>query len=151
MDTILALDLGTKTGWALRNKGITVSGVENFQQSRFQGGGIRYLRFACFLDEMLTLGKIDAVYFEEVRRHLSTDAAHCYGGFLSHLSAWGEHNKIPYFGIPVGTIKKHITGKGNASKQEVIAAIKALGFNPIDDNEADSLALLLFAQQNFKR
>jgi Holliday junction resolvasome RuvABC endonuclease subunit len=44
--------------------------------------------------------------------------------------------------VPVGTIKKHVTGKGNASKAEVIAAVKAKGFNLKDDNEADSLALL---------
>ena len=47
--------------------------------------------------------------------------------------------------VPVGTIKRHVTGKGNADKQAVIAAVKALGFNPADDNEADALALLNWA------
>ncbi|MBM4211993.1 MAG: crossover junction endodeoxyribonuclease RuvC, partial [Gammaproteobacteria bacterium] len=55
---------------------------------------------------------------------------------------------IPYQGVSVGTIKRHISGKGNASKEEIITAIKAKGFNPVDDNEADSLALLLWAQDN---
>nr|WP_253307849.1 hypothetical protein [Rickettsia endosymbiont of Ceutorhynchus assimilis] len=41
-----------------------------------------------------------------------------------------------------GTIKKHITGKGNATKYAVIDAVKSKGFSPKDDNEADSLALL---------
>jgi Holliday junction resolvasome RuvABC endonuclease subunit len=45
----------------------------------------------------------------------------------------------------VGTIKRHITGKGNADKSAVIAAVKMLGFNPADDNEADALALLHWA------
>jgi Holliday junction resolvasome RuvABC endonuclease subunit len=47
--------------------------------------------------------------------------------------------------VPVGTIKKHATGKGNASKAEMLAAIRALGHRPADDNEADSLALLGWA------
>ena len=61
---------------------------------------------------------------------------------MATLTSWCEHHQIPYQGIPVGTIKKHITGKGNANKQAIINAVKALGFNPIDDNEADAIALL---------
>ena len=30
---------------------------------------------------------------------------------------------IPYQGVPVGTIKKHATGKGNAGKDEMIASV----------------------------
>ncbi|WP_410526019.1 hypothetical protein [Rickettsia endosymbiont of Polydrusus tereticollis] len=56
--------------------------------------------------------------------------------------AFCEIHQIPYRGVPVGTIKKHITGKGNATKYAVIDAVKSKGFNPVDDNEADSLALL---------
>jgi Holliday junction resolvasome RuvABC endonuclease subunit len=85
------------------------------------------------------------VYFEEVRRHVGVDAAHAYGGFLAHLTAWCEHHQIPYQGVPVGTIKKHATGKGNAVKAAMMAAVRAKGFLPVDDNEADALALLLWA------
>ena len=53
--------------------------------------------------------------------------------------------------MPVGTIKKHITGKGNAPKEDVIAAVKNKGFLPIDDNEADSLALLDFVLTNHNK
>ena len=88
---------------------------------------------------------IDAVYFEEVRRHAGVDAAHAYGGFLAHLTAWCEHHQIPYQGVPVGTIKKHATGKGNASKDAMISAAREIGLDPQDDNEADALALLNFA------
>lgn len=73
------------------------------------------------------------------------DAAHAYGGFMAHLTAWCEHHQIPYRGVPVGTIKKHATGKGNAGKDAVIAAVRAWGFDPADDNEADALAILRWA------
>ena len=141
---ILTLDLGTKTGWALKDQNNQISsGTQSFKPQRFEGGGMRYLRFKKWLEELNQLsGGINQIYFEEVRRHIGVDAAHAYGGFLAHLSAWCEDNQIPYLGIPVGTIKKSLTGKGNANKQAMINSVKDLGFNPIDDNEADALALL---------
>lgn len=144
---LLCLDLGTSTGWAIRNEyGRIISGTAMFKPRRFEGGGMRYLRFERWLNETRNVsGKIDAVYFEEVRRHIGVDAAHAYGGFLAGLTAWCEHNAIPYEGVPVGTIKRFITGKGNASKDQVIAAVQAHGHKPEDNNEADALALLYFA------
>ena len=107
---------------------------------------MRYLRFRRWLTEIKQIADgITAVYFEEVRHHAGVDAAHAYGGFLATLTAWCEHHQIPYQGVPVGTIKKHATGKGNASKDEMIASARARGFSPADDNEADTLALLHWA------
>ena len=147
MSTILALDLGQQTGWALRTgDGLTTSGTAAFKPSRFEGGGMPYLRFKRWLTEIkAAVGSIDALYFEEVRAHAGTSAAHAYGGFLAILTAWCEHHSIPYSGIPVGTIKRHATGKGNASKIEVIAAMRALGHELTDNNEADALAILHWA------
>ena len=147
---ILALDLGTMTGWALRSAdGPVVHGFVSFRSQRFEGGGMRYLRFRRWLTDMKATVAgpqgLGAVYFEEVRRHLGVDAAHVYGGLLATLTAWCEHHQIPYQGVPVGTIKRNATGKGNASKAEVIAAMKSLGHPVTDDNEADALALLHWA------
>jgi len=143
---VLALDLGTTTGWALRGHdgGIT-SGTISFKPSRFEGGGMRYLRFRGWLTEMASLASgLSRIAFEEVRRHVSTDSSHAYGGFLAHLSAWCEGRGIAYEGVPVGTIKRFATGRGNADKAAMIAAIQARGFAPADDNEADAIAILLW-------
>ena len=44
--TILALDLGTQTGWALACRdGSLTSGSQSFKPQRFEGGGMRFLRF----------------------------------------------------------------------------------------------------------
>jgi hypothetical protein len=144
---ILALDLGTTTGWALRNlRGRILSGTADFKPRRFEGGGMRHLRFERWLDETLRLaGDVEAVYFEEVRRHIGVDAAHAYGGFLAGITAWCEEHAVAYQGVPVGTIKRFIAGKGNADKAAVIAAVRERGFNPTDDNEADAIAILLWA------
>ena len=148
--TILALDLGTTTGWALRTPdGAITSGTQSFRPQRFEGGGMRFLRFKRWLTEVkASADGIDSLHFEEVRRHVSTDAAHAYGGFLATLTSWCEHHQIPYQGVPVGTIKKHATGKGNASKDEMITAMRRLGHVPTDDNEADALAILHWASQS---
>jgi hypothetical protein len=144
---ILSLDLGTTTGWAMQLAGGAIeSGTTSFRTSRFDGGGMRYLRFRSWLESLDTnVAGIEAIYFEEVRRHAGTDAAHLYGGFLATLTAWCEQNGIPYEGVPVGTIKRYVTGKGNADKAAVIDAVRARGFSPADDNEADAIAILLWA------
>jgi hypothetical protein len=147
---VLALDLGQKTGWAVRNTdGAIASGTVESKPSRWEGGGMIYLRFRAWLQEVdETAGGVGAVYFEEVRSHRGAAAAHAYGGFLAHLTAWAEANKIPYAGVPVGTIKRHATCRGNADKEAVVAAVRALGFDPVDDNEADALALLDWALEH---
>ena len=147
--TILALDLGTTTGWALRGSdGTITSGSTSFRPQRFEGGGMRFLRFKRWLTDIKQCNDgIDQMVFEEVRRHVGVDAAHAYGGFLATLTAWCEHHGIPYQGVPVGTIKKHATGKGNASKDEMVASVRARGHAPADDNEADAIALLYLASE----
>lgn len=144
---ILALDLGTNTGWAIQRKdGQIYSGTQNFKPDRFSGGGMMMLKFGNWLETLhQTSGLIELIVFEEVRRHAGTTAAHVYGGFLGIMSAWAEKKVIPYQGVPVGTIKRHATGKGNASKEEIVRAIVDHGFSPMDHNEADAIALIRYA------
>lgn len=147
----LAIDLGLSTGWATRlsdKRGVIeiYHGCEKFHHaSRFEGAGMRFLKFTRWLEQMrVNLGTIDWICFEEVRAHKGTDAAHAYGGFLSHLQAWCELNSIPHMGIPVGVIKKFATGKGNAGKPEMIAAMVKRGhqLTAKDDDQADALTMI---------
>lgn len=149
--TLLALDLGTTTGWALGQRDergvMHLSGTMSFKSGRYEGGGMRYLRFQRWLVEMIENHGVKEVVFEEVRRHLGTDAAHVYGGLLSQLTATCELKEVAYQGHPVSSIKFFAAGKGNAGKDAVIAAVKGWGYQPQDDNEADAIALLLMAMQ----
>ena len=83
------------------------------------------------------------VAFEEVRRHRGVTAAHIYGGLMATLQSVLELDKHPYVSIPVGTIKKHATGKGNSGKELMISTAEARwqeeGWQLKDDNEADAL------------
>jgi hypothetical protein len=147
---VLALDLGTTTGFALRTRDDHItSGTLAFRNDRWEGGGMRFLRFRQWLTETKHVASgIDHVVYEQVRRHIGTDSAHAYGGWLAILTAWCEHHAIPYEGVPVGTIKRFATGRGNADKAAMVAAMQARGFHPADDNEADALALLLWAMSS---
>ncbi len=55
---------------------------------------------------------------------------------------WGEVGPAL---CPVGTIKRFVTGRGNADKAAVIEAVRVRGYSPVDDNEADAIAILLWA------
>jgi Holliday junction resolvasome RuvABC endonuclease subunit len=149
MASLLFLDLGTLTGYALASDasnaevGTIVSGTQSFKNDRYSGGGMRYLRFRRWLDEMHAAAPIGEVAYEEVRNHKGVDAAHVYGGLMGQLTAWCEEHKIPYEGVPVSHIKKFATGKGNAGKEAVIEAVRSWGYEPVDDNEADAIAGLI--------
>jgi crossover junction endodeoxyribonuclease RuvC len=154
MPTVLSLDLGTKMGWALYyerkdGKYLELSGVNDFSAKRFEGGGMRYLNFRKWLDVnhgVHSAIDIHEVYFEEVNHSGWRNSSAVYGGFLATLSCWCEQHKIPYKGVPVTTIKKFITGKGNANKADVIKAIQARGYDIKDDNQADAMALSLYVR-----
>jgi hypothetical protein len=77
LPVLLALDLGSSTGWALRGAdGAITSGVQEFRPNRFEGGGMPFLRFNHWLSELNeAAGPIGAVFFEEVRAHRGTLAA----------------------------------------------------------------------------
>lgn len=109
--------------------------------------GIRFLLFRNFLSEKRIENSFEVIFFEEVRGHRGLDAAHIYGGFIAILTSWCEKYRIEYCGLPVKTIKKNITGTGNANKDEVIQVLRKKGFYPRDSNEADAIALLLSASK----
>ncbi|WP_341755583.1 hypothetical protein [Candidatus Tisiphia endosymbiont of Ptychoptera albimana] len=52
LQTILALDLGTTLGWAIRDPtGRITFGTTTFKLKRFEGGGMLYLRFKKFISK----------------------------------------------------------------------------------------------------
>ncbi len=100
---------------------------------------MRYVRLRAYLVELLTLAQPDVVAFEEVRRHLGMDAARAYGGMVAVITEECERRDIPYQGIPVGTVKKNATGKGNANKEAMVeAARKRWGMSQVSHDEADA-------------
>jgi crossover junction endodeoxyribonuclease RuvC len=148
---VLGIDPGTNCGWALLETNMPgapfagpihrASGVWGLKGGRHEGGGMRFVRLRKYLRDLLDAMPVDAVAYEEVRRHMGTDAAHIYGGVVATLTEVCEERSLPYTGIPVGTVKRRATGKGGADKAAMIAAARAAW--PLacvdDDNHADAL------------
>jgi hypothetical protein len=146
--SVLALDLGTTTGWAIRASGKTVSGSTCFRPARGEAPGVRWLRFRKeFLSKFRSVRE---VWIEIVRRHEGVEAAHCYGAFKAYVEEWCEENSIVLHTVEVAHIKKHWAGKGNANKAAMIAKCHARGITPGDDNEADAIALLDYALEKLR-
>lgn len=144
--TILALDLGTKCGYAIRNRdGKIVHGTEAFTPRKSWTPGQRWQRFRGWLSETIVKNQVNAIVYEDVRRHIGTDAAHAYGAFLALMELAADSHRLTLAPVGVGVIKKHWTGRGNAKKDEMLAEAKRRGFRPETDNDADALAILDWA------
>lgn len=140
MKNILALDLGTKCGWALTLEGKVTSGSVKFDAKN------RWREWWNFLTSTAHYA-LDAIYYEAVQSHIGTRAAHVYGGFLAFLEAFCAEMKIRLVPVGVKTIKKHFTGKGNATKDDVMSVCFSKNWEFEDHNAADALALLDYAME----
>lgn len=142
---IVALDLGTKCGVAWSDDGLLHacnSDCWDLAPGRTEKPGSRYLKFVEHMNDLSP----QKIFFELVRRHEGTQAAHVYGGLLATMQAWADLNGVYYHGLEVGTIKKYATGKGNANKAMMIESARSnLGYHGKDDNEADALWILSIA------
>ncbi len=154
---ILAIDPGTHCGYALSP---FESGVWNLSVGRHEGGGMRFVRLRNYLIKATQARYIgielkdgvELVVYEEVRGHKGTDAAQIYGGIVAIIQEHCEKAGIPYQGVPVGTIKKFATGKGNSNKEVMLAAARAKWpeVNLVDDNQGDALFLWAWANEEYK-
>lgn len=143
---ILALDLGTKLGWAVRARdGAVWHGTEAFTPRKSWTPGQRWLRARSFLTDLIVRHQATVIAYEDVKRHVGTDAAHAYGAFLCIVQMVADSHRATLQPVGVGTIKKHWTGKGNADKDAMLAQARARGFRPETDNDADALAILHWA------
>ena len=142
--TLLALDLGTDCGFAIYKEGKFISGTKKLGTNK-EKFGERFYAFRKWLLNILEKHNIESVYFERVYGHKGVEAGHCYGGFMYTLASVCYQQNIPCISFSVQAIKKFITAKGNATKNEIIAAVKRKGFNPETDDEADAIAIMLLA------
>ena len=85
---------------------------------------MRFVRLDRYIRELMAAYDEPVLGYEEVRRHLGTDAAHVYGGIVATITRVCESfsTPVPYRGIPVATVKRTATGKGNAGKDAMCRA-----------------------------
>lgn len=149
---ILALDLGTRTGWALAENGRVESGVQVFDVKRGESPGTRYLRFNRWLDELApadatgcTLGLI--AY--EAPHHRGGAATEIAAGFSTRVQEFCARHGIEQAAVHSATLKKWTTGRGNAKKPDMLTAVCRRWKQVADDDEADAIAVLYYALEHF--
>lgn len=150
---ILAVDIGTKTGWAISYNGMIESGVQDFSPKFGESKGMLFFKFRTWLQETLATGNINAVVYEDAYQK-GKAARRIYDGMITRIMEVCDVNGVEYTFIGASALKKHITGKGNASKEMMIQEAKRRypGIIISDDNEADALLILDWAvKERFKK
>jgi hypothetical protein len=153
---VLALDLGRRTGWSVfvpngpeRHRDSGVFELYSDAGSPFEDGA-RFLaleRFLFALDQ--ACGGFDIVGFEQVNGGTKGRQTTLWNGYRAMVMAWCARTGKRVLPIPIQTVKKHISGRSNASKEEVEAAVVERGHLPFDDNEADAIATMYAAVSVF--
>lgn len=115
---------------------------------------MRLVRLRGKLNELLQSCSIDIVVFEAARNAAPKmqGALVVHAEFQATIKVWCQDSSIQYRGYSPTEIKRHATGKGNASKSDMMAAAVSRWQRPIiDDNEADALWLLDLATSEFNQ
>jgi hypothetical protein len=170
MTPVLALDLATSTGWALRARdGTVTSGVQRFELKRGESPGMRFLRFRRWLAEVIALGELGpagvgvpaGVIAYETPLTTAKGFASGIGKELAAIAlVEAAARGIETTNVAPSSLKKHATGSGRASKDDMVrAAAKrwlayedanvdahvAAGGKVLGEDEADALCVLAWA------
>lgn len=153
---VLAIDPGSRHGWALSLGGRLESGVEDFGLRRGESPGARFLRFRRWLADVSDLARrttgrdLELVVYEmpHHRGGHATEVAHGFSTRLQeHAAATAGCECVA---VHSATLKKWATGSGRAGKPEMIAAARQRwDRQPTDDNHADALLLLAWALETY--
>lgn len=174
---ILALDLGTCTGWAIREgsgrlgAGSQLLATEKqlSEQRKLRGDRRNDMRIRMlweFLEDMEESVGFDAIVFEDVQFVRSTAQAHLWASFRATIWLYAYlHEKITEC-LATGKLKIFATGAGSATKEMMAAwlakshpeiarfcdgALRLVDNDAIlDDNAVDAIHLLLWAEKVLK-
>jgi Holliday junction resolvasome RuvABC endonuclease subunit len=144
---ILAIDPATKCGWA---HSCGMGGTWDISIRRDESAGMRLIRLRGKMEEIRTSVGVDLCVFEAARNAgPKMQGALVVGAMLqSVIMTWAIDNQIEYRGFSPTEIKKYATGKGNAGKEDMVAAAitRWPDVDFVDHNHADATWMLSLAQ-----
>ncbi len=138
--SVLALDLSLTCSGVCRPDSTTTTWSPRYQGTR------RLFAFAALLSTTIEECSPDLVAIEGYAMGAHTAHAHALGelGGVVRLELWRAG--IPYVEIPPACLKKFATGRGNASKDQVlVAAVQRSSGRTFTNDEADAWWLWLMA------
>ncbi len=141
---ILALDIGTSCGWAALGDDDRVrSGTWDISVDRGQADGWRYVHLRRHL---VKLEGVELVAIEKTQ-WMQGAAIEVHAGITATIACWAAERGIEFMQVHNGTLKKFITGRGNAEK-ELVAEYVAKRFPEQlikTTDQSDALGVLLWA------
>jgi len=120
------LDLGKTWGWAVMNRDTDYPLIRWGEESAGNdatsnaSSGMIYHTYRTWLREFLDKIQPDLLVYESVR---FTRGVSYIEGQKGILLAELEGRGIPYYGLPIGTLKKYATGHGKAKKYHVMSVV----------------------------
>ncbi len=148
---ILALDLATSTGWALcMADGHIESGVQIFDLKRGESPGMRFIRFRKWLNFMVAgFSEGDLVAFEQAH-HRGGAATQLAVGLSTRVLEICAERSLEHTSVHSATLKKFVTGVGNASKEWMLKEARRLYGPDIESHdEADARHLLRYVMETY--
>lgn len=145
---VLGIDPGTSLGWAIVIDGeLDKAGHYNYANAAsLHGDAGRWTGIRSLLDE-LSVG-LEVVAIEHQVWHTGVRAAQLYGGARATIELWAFEQGLPFVPIAVATAKRALTGRGDASKQSMKAALRRKygADDPTDAGDmADAVGIALAA------
>ena len=146
---LLCLDLGSKTGWALMSRfggSITSSTWHYRPTSSPPHPGEVFSAYHEFLGSLVHDAGVQHIVYEiPFHRGANRRTELVMVGLEAMTLAVAQVYSVPVDSINAATIKKRVTGKGNAKKPEVAAALRVRGLlqKEAGDDESDAIAVLL--------
>ena len=164
MKPLLALDLGSKTGYALRyasgeiDCGTWILAPEKTMRGHRKAElercwDPRVCQLAALVNHTITTHNVRCVGFEDVQFSSSTAQTQLWASFRTVLwLAYCGNPAIRLVPVPVGTLKKFGSGSGNADKDQMAKALVRkypnLDISSLDDNAVDARHLLDYLIQH---
>lgn len=146
---IIAFDLGATMAYA---RNFQNEGHHKYLWHHYTFPGTRVERAGLTLQwgvQLLNILRPDTVIYETPFAR-GQHATRSLWGLAGLIEAAAQNAGCAVVDRPPSTIKEWSTGRGNASKTDMLAAAKRMGYTGDNEHEADSFCLLKYAEQRIE-
>lgn len=144
---ILAIDPATVFGYCYGPE-MAATGFHNLGPAK-ESKGRRLLDFYAHLERLIKKSNAKVIAYERpAGGHFTGVQFHC--NLEAIILVLAELNNIQVIPVSAKSVKKFVTGNGNAKKPEMVAEIKKAYPHVRDHNEADAIGIYNFVKNNLE-
>lgn len=139
----LAIDFGNPLGFC------SGKNLHGFIPIKAKARGLGFLWFYKWVERWITVSKVRKIAYEKPTGRGQPQVMSAHGFYEGCVQMLCDYHGIKYVSVYPASLKKYITGKGRAEKEEMIARVRELmkipEDRPLDNNQADAIAVWLWA------